>query len=255
VAPHREIHSVKVRYEPDEGPGRYRIGLIVPAEDAVSERDFRLMLPDDSVAIFTNRIETTQIGTVEELKKMAPLLQKVATLVLTDDRLDVLVYSCTSATVAIGYENVASSLVSARAETPVVTPITAALAAFRALQVKKIAVVTPYPDDVNVAMYDYLEEQGAVIRGFYAFKGLLTDYEVSRLPPRAIYEAGLEADNPDVEAVFISCTGIRSVEIADELERSLRKPVVTSNQASFWQCLRYAGCSAKVPGFGRLLMM
>jgi maleate isomerase len=98
-------------------------------------------------------------------------------------------------------------------------------------------------------MYDYLEEQGAVIRGFYAFKGLLTDYEVSRLPPRAIYEAGLEADNPDVEAVFISCTGIRSVEIADELERSLRKPVVTSNQASFWQCLRYAGCSAKVPGF------
>jgi maleate isomerase len=197
VAPHREIHSVKVRYEPDEGPGRYRIGLIVPAEDAVSERDFRLMLPDDSVAIFTNRIETTQIGTVEELKKMAPLLQKVATLVLTDDRLDVLVYSCTSATVAIGYENVASSLVSARAETPVVTPITAALAAFRAL---------PYPDDVNVAMYDYLEEQGAVIRGFYAFKGLLTDYEVSRLPPRAIYEAGLEADNPDVEAVWKSRT-------------------------------------------------
>ena len=249
----REIHAVRVPYEMDNGPGQYRIGLLVPAEDAVSERDFRLMLPDDSVAVFTNRIETTRICTLEELKKMAPLLQKAASMVLTDDRVDVLNYSCTSATVAIGYESVAESLSVARPDVTVVTPISAAVAAFQALEVEEIAVVTPYPDDVNVAMYDYLEAEGVCIRAFHAFEGLLTDYEVSRLPPRALYEAGLEADNPKVETIFLSCTGIRSAEIVEELENALGKPVVTSNQAAFWQCLRLAGCSAKVPGFGRLL--
>ena len=251
--PNREIHAVSVPYEMDGGPGQFRIGLLVPAEDAVSERDFRLMLPDDSVAVFTNRIETTRICTLDELKKMAPLLQKAASMVLTDDRVDVLNYSCTSATVAIGYENVADSLAVARPDVPVVTPISAAVAAFQALEVERVAVVTPYPDDVNVAMYDYLEAEGVSIRGFHAFEGLLTDYEVSRLPPRALHEAGREADNPEVEAIFLSCTGIRSAEIVEELENALGKPVVTSNQAAFWQCLRLAGCSAKVPGFGRLL--
>ena len=251
--PNREIHAVSVPYEMDNGPGQYRIGLLVPAEDAVSERDFRLMLPDDSVAVFTNRIETTQVCTLDELKKMAPLLQRAASMVLTDDRVDVLNYSCTSATVAIGYENVASSLSVARPDVPVVTPISAAVAAFQALEVENVAVVTPYPHEVNVAMYDYLEAEGVSVRGFHAFEGLLTDYEVSRLQPRALYEAGREADNPEAEAVFLSCTGIRSAEIVEQLENALGKPVVTSNQGAFWQCLRLAGCSATVPGFGRLL--
>ena len=254
MIPDREFHTVSVPYELDNGPGQYRIGLLVPAEDAVSERDFRLMLPDDSVAVFTNRIETTKVCTLDELKKMAPLLRKAASMVLTDDRVDVLNYSCTSATVAIGYENVANSLSVARPDVPVVTPVSAAVAAFHALEVENVAVVTPYPHEVNVAMYDYLEAGDVSIRAFHAFQGLLTDYEVSRLPPRTLYEAGLIADSPEVEAVFLSCTGIRAAEIVEELEDALGKPVVTSNQAAFWQCLRLAGCSAKVPGFGRLLM-
>lgn len=229
MIPDREFHTVSVPYELDNGPGQYRIGLLVPAEDAVSERDFRLMLPDDSVAVFTNRIETTKVCTLDELKKMAPLLRKAASMVLTDDRVDVLNYSCTSATVAIGYENVANSLSVARPDVPVVTPVSAAVAAFHALEVENVAVVTPYPHEVNVAMYDYLEAGGVSIRAFHAFQGLLTDYEVSRLPPRTLYEAGLIADSPEVEAVFLSCTGIRAAEIVEELEDALGKPVVTSN--------------------------
>ena len=253
ASPVSEFRSVGVRYEPDEGPGRYRIGLVVPAEDAVSERDFRLMQPSDEVAVFTTRIETTQVCTVEELRKMGPLLSKTASLVLTDDRIDVLAFSCTSATVAIGFERVAASLRESRPEIPVVTPITAALAAFRTLDVDRVAVLTPYPDDVNATIRDFIEQHGVEVTKFAAFHGLLTDYEVSRIPPQAIYEAGLEMDDPRIQAVFISCTGIRAVEIADQLERALGKPVITSNQAMCWQCLRSAGYAAPVPGFGRLL--
>ena len=247
------FREVTVPYALDDGPGRHRIGLIVPAEDAVSERDFRLMLPNDQVAVFTNRIETTQICSMEELRKMEPLLQQSASLVLSDDHIDVLAFSCTSATVAIGYGQVAAAMGAARPSTPIVTPISAALAAFQALEVGSLAVLTPYPDDVNAPIHDYLVSHKLDVLNFSAFKGLLTDYEVSRIPPQAIYEAGLQADDPRAEALFISCTGIRAAEIADRLEHALGKPVVTSNQAMFWECLRRSGFNQSVSGFGTLM--
>jgi len=36
-------------------------------------------------------------------------------------------------------------------------------------------------------------------------------------------------------------------------EREFKKPIVTTNQASFWAMLRAFGGADRVPGFGRLL--
>ena len=59
-------------------------------------------------------------------------------------------------------------------------------------------------------------------------------------------------DRPDAEAVFISC-GASSLEIVDELEDKLGKPVICSNQAMLWDCLRRAGIADQFSGYGRLL--
>ncbi|MGI9465213.1 MAG: ectoine utilization protein EutA, partial [Aestuariivirgaceae bacterium] len=58
---------------------------------------------------------------------------------------------------------------------------------------------------------------------------------------------------PQAEAIFISCTALPAVTAIEEIEARTGKPVVTSNQASAWACLRHAGISAAVPGFGQLL--
>ena len=80
------------------------------------------------------------------------------------------------------------------------------------------------------------------------------DPQIVRIPPSAIYDAGLElGSHPEVEALFISCTGLRVSSIIAPLEEALGKPVVTSNQALAWQCLRLAGCDDAVEGFGRLM--
>jgi maleate isomerase len=60
-----------------------------------------------------------------------------------------------------------------------------------------------------------------------------------------------EAD-ADVDAYLMSCTNIRSVEIIDELERRLGRPVITSNQATLWYCLRACRLRDVLPGLGRL---
>ena len=100
---------------------------------------------------------------------------------------------------------------------------------------------------------DYVCRQGfeIVVKGSFKQPG---DPEIVRVPPEAIYEAGLELGaHPEADGLFISCTALRVSSIIERLEEKLGKPVVASNQALAWDCLRLSGCDTKVPGFGQLL--
>ncbi|MDG1207872.1 MAG: hypothetical protein P8Q48_01375 [Paracoccaceae bacterium] len=57
----------------------------------------------------------------------------------------------------------------------------------------------------------------------------------------------------DADSVLMIGTGLRCVGVIDEVEAALGRPVTTANQASLWRCLRMAGVSAPVQGYGRLL--
>ena len=59
----------------------------------------------------------------------------------------------------------------------------------------------------------------------------------------------------DAEALFISCTALRSALVAAEIEKALGRPVVTSNQASAWNCLRLCGEETTHPQWGRLMTL
>ena len=80
------------------------------------------------------------------------------------------------------------------------------------------------------------------------------DNEVARISPASIRAAVLDlGDNDGVDAVFVSCTSLRLASFVDELEAELGKPVTSSNHALAWHCLRLAGYTDPVPGFGRLM--
>jgi maleate cis-trans isomerase len=59
---------------------------------------------------------------------------------------------------------------------------------------------------------------------------------------------------PETEAVFISCSNFRTLEIIDALERSLGRPVVTSNVSSLWKMLRLLGDRRALAGAGSLFV-
>ncbi len=61
-----------------------------------------------------------------------------------------------------------------------------------------------------------------------------------------------KVDRPEAQAVFISCSNLRTLDIIEKLERDLGKPVITSNQASLWGMLRLIGDRRAIPGAGRL---
>ena len=60
-------------------------------------------------------------------------------------------------------------------------------------------------------------------------------------------------DRPDADTVLISCGALRAIDVVDRIEQALGKPVICSNQAMLWDCLRQAGIKDRLPGLGRLL--
>ena len=162
-------HKVSVGYQRDAGSAVHRIGLIALDSDIATEADFHSMLPDD-VMFYTTRVHHVNPVSIENLRKMGPQLATAAAKLLPHQRLDVIAYSCTSATAALGYEEVASQVqAGGRAGVPVVTPITAAVAACKALGIASISLLTPHPDAVNQSTCEFFREQGIAVVNIGSF--------------------------------------------------------------------------------------
>jgi maleate isomerase len=250
--------SVRADIQTDGGPGKWRIGLIVLSNDYTVERDFmNLRAHGDTgndIAIFATRIPFAADCTVASLQAMAPSITEATKLLVPDGRLDAVAYTCTSGFVVIGYDAICERIQSLRPNTPCITPITASLAALDTFGAQKLAVLTPYIDDVNGLIAAHLNPAGKEIVGFCSFQ-IEDNEEMAAVTPEAIYQAALKADRPDADALFISCTAIRAVDVVERIEQKLGKPVVTANQALIWQSLRSAGYDAKIPGYGALLRL
>lgn len=235
----------------DEGPAKIRIGLIELATGEAGEADFHRMLPPE-VMFHTTRIMNVNPVTPENLKTMGPRLMQAAEHLLPGGVLDVIAYDCTSGTVMLGHDEIARQIHRARPGIPVVTPITAAIKALKRRDVRRISLVTPYEEAVNQPLADYIENAGIEVLSVTSFN-MSNDVEMARLMPRAILEAVYRHQDHAADAVFISCTAIRAVEIIEEAERLLGKPVISSIQCLFWDALRTGGYRSPLIGFGSLL--
>ena len=243
---------VSVTYQPDTGAARHRIGLIALDSDTATEADFHAMLPAD-VMFYTTRVHHMNPVSVENLRKMGPQLGDAAGKLIPNQPLDVIAYSCTSATAALGYEEVAAQVRSGgRADVPVVTPITAAIAACEAFGTKSLSLLTPHPDPVNQSSRRFFEAHGVQVLNMASFC-LDDDIAIAEIPPDAIYDAALEACSEKADALFISSTALRAVEIIEQAEEALDKCVLSAVQCLFWEALRVSGYLAPLNGFGRLL--
>jgi len=71
-------------------------------------------------------------------------------------------------------------------------------------------------------------------------------------PPRFWYDLAMALRDDRAEAYFLSCANIHSIDVVEDLERDLKRPVVTSNQAALWCALRTIGLADVIPGLGSL---
>jgi len=245
------IRTLPIGLRFDDRPVARRIGLVVLATDHTSEIDFARVLSVSGVGVYVARIPYRNPTTPENLRLMQPRLTEGAGLILPDEPLDVVCYSCTSASVVIGDDAVEAAIRAAKPGTPVVTPPAAARLALAAFGARRISVLTPYTVETSTPMAAYFTGHGFDVAGLACF-GLEDDRVMARVTPDAIVEAACAATAPDAEALFISCTALRSAEIVPEIEARIGRPVVTSNLATTWLCGRLVGETAPRPELGRL---
>ena len=162
-------------------------------------------------------------------------------------------YGCTSGSYVLGPEGDAAIAADMRAASgvPATTTSSAAVAALRELGARRVAVLSPHVDALNERLRAYLETSGFEVVNLV---GLNRRDDIEAIEPDETREfLTSRVDTPAAEAVFISCTGLRTAAIIDELEADLAKPVVTANQATLWRAAQLAGAPAITPTRRRLI--
>ncbi len=230
-----------------------RIGLIVPSTNTINEPEFWRMAPE-GVGIFTARALLQGRATPESYFEMAKAVSGAADQLATAE-VDIVAYGCTSGSFVCPMEDLIDDM-QTRTGRPALAAAGAVVAALRALGARRVALATPYIDFVNQREREFLQEQGFEVVSLEALDLGHTQEErrgIGRVPPEAIDRLARLADRPEADVVFISCTNLASLGVVERLEAELGKPVITSNQACFWACLRRLGLRDAIPGFGRLL--
>ena len=230
-----------------------RIGLVALSTDFTIEQDYRRICHNIPVDIFVNRIPFENPLTHENYLKMADHLPIIAENILPGQNLNTVAYGCTSGTVAIGEEKITSQIHKSKPGVYVTTPITAAMRAFKKLNINKVAILTPYPKLVNQTVYEYLKDKQIEIDTFSGFN-LEYDSDIAKVDPQHLIKTIKEINYSDVDAVFVSCTALRIVEVLQEVEDLIKKPVISSNQAIIWDSIRSVEIESSIEGFGKLLL-
>jgi len=237
--------------------GRARLGVLVPFTNTNLEPDMALLRPA-GVSLHFQRMggyDEDAIPDADQMKGLGTADLAEPLRLLQGARPDVILYGCTSATLTHGpvFDRGLAARVSTLGEAATVTAAGALVHALRSLGAGRIGFASPYVPAINDAAVAFLEAAGLSVVTRAEVDQVLDNTGQGALSPEAVFALGCRADHPQAEAIVLSCTDMRSVEVIDALERHLSKPVVTSNQAMMYQAMGLAGIADDMPGFGHLM--
>ena len=246
------MYSTKVepKYNSSTKP---KVGLIVLATDFMIEKDFIDVTKGMGIDLFVNCIHTYFPLTSENLIKMSNTLTEVSKDILPDEKLDCVVYGCTSGTIVAGYDSIKKKIELAKPEAKVTTPSTAATNALKKMNVSKVAIFTPYSKKLNDEVVDYFKKENFIVTSNSYFD-ILNDADIAKIDPDYLYDVISKMNLGDAEAVFLSCTNLPALSILDKLEKKLNKVVLSSNQVLIWDTLQSVGKNNSIKGFGKLFL-
>lgn len=232
---------------------RAKLGLLIPANNTVIEPELTRYLPD-GVSLHATRMVVEGPFASEALLRMEQSAARGLN-ELAQSQVDVQVYACMSTSLVKGREW--DEAFTRRLEAPsgrvaLFTAAAATMAALRALGVGRVAVLSPYPPTIHPLLRPFFASYGFDIDANVNLE--ISDYAaVNQQSPEQIYRIGRSIVTPGTEAVCLLATDLPTFPAIEALERDLRLPVVSTNQAILWCALHAAGVSETISGIGRLL--
>jgi len=230
-------------------PTEQRIGLIIPSSNRLTEPQFNAYAPA-GVGIHITRLRMTGKfrKPLNDLKR--PLTE--AAEALSDVKPGVIVFHCTANSMEAGlaHEKAIVEIVAQASGCPTITTAQALTQAFDHFGIKKLVLISPYVKATNQLEVNYLSEVGyTVLREL----GLgLETHAYASVTPEEWKKIVKENTQPEADGYFLSCTNTRMIEAIEDLETDLGKPVISSNQATLWACLKQLGIKHSGKKLGRL---
>ncbi len=229
---------------------RMRIGLIIPSSNRLTEPQFNRYAPSD-VGIYVTRLRMTG----QWHKPLAELQDAIedAAHTLSDTKPDIIVFHCTASSMEDGLagEERVTEWIRQATGCPTITTGQAVTAALQTLAARKVVLISPYVEATNRLELNYMKEAGFEVLHELGL-GLPGGDAYIAVTPDQWLQIVVDNIRPEAEGYFLSCTNTRTIEIVDTAEKRLGRPIVTSNQATLWACLRRMGHTQNIPGLGRL---
>ncbi len=235
-----------------EDRGQWRIGVIVPVSNSNLEPDM-VRMKADGMSMHFMRAGGYDLDEIPDSAQMRQFAEASLTPVmegLCAVRPHGIIYGCTSATLAHGvdYDHHFVARMEQISGIPCVTAAGSLVMALNALGLSRVAFSSPYTRTLNEEGAAFLHSAGIDVVHCHYIGTDLGNYGQSELSPEDVFALGLAADHPNADAVVLSCTDMRAVEVVETLEQQLGKPVVTSNQASLFAVAAKLGAATRVPG-------
>ena len=235
---------------------RARLGILVPSGIIAIEPEFALVIPE-GVSCHYHRFKFLGGGENEEilkdLKKAAEYIAEASELI-TDVRPSVVAMTGTGVSFIGGYRYdrmLIEKMREINGNLPTTTTSTSVIDAFHRLGIRKVSIAMPYIEEVSKAAVKFVEDNGIqVLNAKWLNK---SGFDIPMISKKTIFHLAREVAKLESEALFISCTNLHTFELIEELEHDLKKPVITSNQATIWNMLRLAGINDKINGYGQIL--
>ena len=228
-----------------------RVGLIVLATDVMIEKDFLKVFNGVHADLFVNRITNYNPVTADNLKKMVNKITSVTENILPGEKIDCIVYGCTSGTIVSGYDNIKKKINTAKPDALVTAPSTAALNALKRKNISRISIVTPYIRSVNDDVVNFFKNNNFEITSNTYFD-IESDVDIGKVDQDQLFEILSKIDHKNAEALFISCTSLPVLNIIEKLEKKLNMTVLSSNQALIWETLESINRNDSIKGYGSL---
>lgn len=235
---------------------RAKVGVLVPDGNSTMEPELYRLAPP-GVSFHFARLQAspgaTTLDTImrDYLASAAPAAEAVAKV-----EPDLIVFSLTAGSFVpeSGGNAGIEAAIRARTEIPGLAAGPCVVEALRAVGIRRLAEITPYTHDVSARGRHFLAVHGFQVTLLHTIAVMAEGVQgIYRLHPERVYrEVKMALHGQQVDGIFLSGTGVHSLDIIPLLEADLGLPVVCSNTAVLWGVLRRLGITP-LPGGGWLM--
>ena len=125
-------------------------------------------------------------------------------------------------------------------------------AALELLGVSSIACITPYQSVGDEQVHNYFTECGFDVKRVHGLR-CATATSIADVPPDQLIGELRYLDGDDIDVIVQCGTNLSMVEVADQAEKWLHKPVLAINAVCIWHALRALGIADRFRGYGTML--